>query len=245
MTKTSKLLLISCLAFSVAAHAQFGKLGDLAKKAAKKPNTNVTRANPGTWEAHVDAKNIMAGETKEVTVSVTNRDAHDFSAGEDQSECLKVSDVKAISDTEIKLKVTADAAAHDGQCRIELVGKNDERISANLAVKHKPQVGENFRPEEVPLDQAFAPKWTLKLPGGGTNVLTRGKQTPDGGYEYKDSNGKWYHSMYMSTMLMLSGSYGNNCSYQAMLNSKGEAVFMPMSNACGYAIGARIEGTSK
>src|SRR3569832_626915 len=84
MIKTSRLLLIFCLTFSVAAHAQFGKLGDLAKKATKKPNTNITRANPGTWEAHVDAKNISAGETKEVTVTVTNRDAHDFTAGDEQ-----------------------------------------------------------------------------------------------------------------------------------------------------------------
>ena len=243
--KTSRMLLLVLLATSVCAQAQFGKLGDLAKKATKKPNTNITRANAGTWEATADIKNINAGETKDVTITVHNRDAHDFTAGDNQEGCLTVADVKAVSDTEIKLKVTADSAAHDGNCRIELTNKSDEKIYANLMVKHKPQVGENFKPEEVSLAQAFAPKWTLTLPGGGTEVLTRGKQTPNGGYEYKDTKGKWYESMYMSTMLMLSGAYGNNCSYQAMLNSKGEGVFMPMSNACGYAIGARIAGSSK
>ena len=243
--RTSRTVLLFCLATSLAAQAQFGRLGDLAKKATKKPDTNVTRANAGTWEARADIKNITAGETKDVVVTVTNRDAHDFAAGENEEGCLTVSDVKAVSNTEIKMKVTASATARDGNCRIELQGKGNEKISAYVMVKHKPQVGENFQPEEVSLAKAFAATWTLKLPDGGTEVLTRGKQTPDGGYEYKDTKGKWYHSMYMSTMLMLSGSYGNNCSYQAMLNNKGEGVFMPMSNACGYAIGARIAANSK
>jgi len=243
--KTFRLLLLFCLAMTIGAQAQFGRLGDLAKKTQKKPNTAVQRANSGTFEATTDIKNIMGGETKEVTVTIKNRDAHDFEIGDETESCLKVTDVKAVSDTQIKMKVYAATSASDGNCRIELKNKQGESAYAEMKVKHKPQPGENFRPEEVSLAKAFPSAWVIRLPDGGTETLTRGKQTPSGGYEYKDSKGKWYQAMYMSMQLMLGGAYGNQCAYMAQLNNSGEGIFMPLSNACGYAIGARMYANAK
>ncbi len=244
--KTSKLLFLFCLSFSLCASAQFGSLKDLAKKATKpKQDTNVQRSNPGTRDvnATADVQSIVGGETKEVTLTLGGDYAKDFANAEPEEGCLKVSDFKVVSDTQIKMKVTADARASDGKCRLSMRNDRGEVIAAEIKVMHKKQVGEGFQPEDVSLEKAFSSTYKLKFPDGKVLTLTRGKQTPDGGYEYKDSNGKWYHAQYMYMQLMMGGTYGNECSFQGMLNNSGQALFRGMSNACGVGIGSPIEAS--
>ena len=242
--KITRNLLLVCLALSISAFGQFGKLGDLAKKAKQKPNSNVQRQGGGTPEATSDIKDITGGETKVVTVTITNGDANKFNA-DTSSSCLKVDKLEHVDESHLKLTVYADEHASDGHCNISLKDDKGNYLGADLMVHHKKQVGEDFRPEQVSVDQAFASQWIIKMPNGTTNTLTRGKQVAGGGYEYKDSNGKWYTTMYMGTMIMFGGSYGNQCTYQAMANSKHEGIFMVASNACGFAIGQKLEATSK
>ncbi len=245
--RITRILLLICLTCSISAQAQFGKLGDLAKKAQKKPDTSVQRGRSGSPEvvsASADMNTITGGETKTLTFTIKNADAKSFTSSK-TPDCLEVSNIKAISETQVSMTVRANNTASDGNCAIILENDKNQQISQQVKVKHMPQPGENFKPEQVSLEQAFAPQWIIKLPGGGTETLTRGKQTPQGGYEYKDTKGKWYTTMAMGMMVMFNGSYGNQCSYQAMMNTKKEGLFMPMSNACGYAIGQRLEADSK
>lgn len=245
--RSTRLLLIACLALNVSCHAQFGKFGDMVKKAAKKPSTAIQRGAAATREAvavTADVTNITAGDTKELTLTIKGGGAQSFGPAE-QGDCIKVSDFKAVSDTQVKMKITANPDATDGLCPVTLTSREGDTAMAEINVKHKPKPGENFKPEQVTLEQAFAQTWKLNLPGGKVETLTRGKQTSDGGYEYKDTNGKWYQAMYMGQALMLSGAYGNQCSYQGMANSKGEGLFYALSNACGVAMMAPMEATSK
>ncbi len=244
--KITRNVLLVCLALSISAFGQFGRLGDLAKKAKQKPNTDVQRCGGGgTPEAvssSADTNVITGGETKVVTFTINNACGRVFDQAE-SGGCLKVDKVESVSESQVKLTVFADERASDGNCSIELKDKKGFTVSAQIKVKHKPRPGENFRPEQLSLAQAFASQFTLKMPGGQTEVLTRVKQVQGGNYEYKDSKGKWYTVMYMQEMLMFSGSYGNQCSYTAGSNSKHEALFTPLSNACGFAIGQNIEAT--